>query len=242
MRTSKHSISRSVMVGMLLFIGGCNKFTTSMLHSDTQEAGSVENSLIQNVPSKTAIKVLDLASVSHDQRETYLKQIAQWYYDEWGKYCASDKPNVQSFQIEKSELVANQLPVTLIACEDTPPTDKLIAVVRLKKDAIEDANKEKIFPEGTYALSGLYVAKHYRGKNIGKTLVAQALTIAIKQYHAEALGFFSHSKKAQNLYEHYGIPLCGRRKIHDKEAAVYFMDNPALLLQKLGMPPYEKGT
>lgn len=220
-------------VSIIFSLWNCSKTDTSMINRSAQEGNHNFTSPKTQCTQKTeTIKITDLSAISCDKQKIYLKQIAQWYYDTWGSYCPSDKPEPKYFQIPQCELIVGQLPVTLVAY-DTIDENKLIAVARLKNDNVKDANGEKIFPDGIYRLSGLYVDQGYRNRGIARTIVQQALSIAIERYDAPFLGFFSHSKEAHNIYKHYGIPLHSMRKIHDAEAAIYLIENPLELLQKL---------
>ena len=226
------------VVGLLL---SCTGGRINQVGGPSQEQAIGNNQDKMNqINNHKGITFADLATISPDKQETYLNQIAHWYYGEWGRYCPDKQ--LKDFIISTDSLIKGKLPITWIACDTTEERDRLIAVVRLKDDNIEDATGSKVFSDDIYKLSGLYVDAAYRNRGIGRAIMKELLTIASKQYHVKNLGFFSHSEEAQKVYAHCGIPLHSRRKIHDAEAAIYLFENTPSLLQKLSssLPIEEK--
>lgn len=178
-----------------------------------------------------AITFADLATIPPDKQKTYLNQIAHWYYREWSRYCLDKQ--LKDFTIPMDSLIKGKLPITWIVCDINESREQLIAVARLRDDNVKDSAGNNIFPDGIHRLAGLYVDAAYRNRGIGRAITKKLFIIAGEQYHAKILGFFSHSKEAQNVYARWGIPLHSRRKIHDAEAAIYLFENTPFLLQKL---------
>lgn len=97
--------------------------------------------------------------------ESSLPIIANWYCAEWGRFTRE-----KEIEQLKKYLNKSKIPLILLAVDNGEP----MGVAQIKY------HEMSIYPEKTYWLGGIYVAKAHRGKGIGKKLVIEATVIAKK--------------------------------------------------------------
>lgn len=105
-------------------------------------------------------------------RPEYAKQIAQWYYDEWGRSVPDVTVETIHEKVLEKSLSRKQFPLSLVLHED----QELLATAELK------FREHKSYPEYEHWIGGVYVHPDHRGKGLSNLIVAEA------KAHVLALG------------------------------------------------------
>ena len=99
----------------------------------------------------------------------HIKQLAEWYFDEWGEYVEDSSALVFQEKL-KAYLNIDRIPLIILAVEG----DTLVGAAQLK------FHEMTIYPDKEYWLGGVYVNPDYRGQFIASQLVLQAEKHAIE--------------------------------------------------------------
>lgn len=122
---------------------------------------------VLNLTYKEIVMTIELTYLTkHPQ---HIKQLAEWYFDEWGEYV--ENSSAIAFQEKlKAYLNIDSIPLIILAVEG----DTLVGAVQIKY------REMTIYPDKEYWLGGVYVNPSYRGQFIASQLILQAEKQAIE--------------------------------------------------------------
>jgi len=141
------------------------------------------------------ITILRLNDLPDEKLNTYIFQIAQWHFSEWGKYRIGSTVELW----EKNLLKSIQNGTRIIVAVNS--NDILVGSVSLKKE-----NMENMFPEYTPWLSGIFISPEFRLVGISPLLINGLAKLAIIEGYSK-LYVFSHDLDLENYYKRFGWSL-----------------------------------
>jgi GNAT superfamily N-acetyltransferase len=100
-------------------------------------------------------------------RQPYLPQLAQWYFDEWGVLTKAQSIQVVEARLQEY-LNADRIPLVITASI----AGELAGAVQLK------FREMTIYPDKEHWLGGVYVGEKFRGNKVASTIVRRAIGVA----------------------------------------------------------------
>lgn len=161
------------------------------------------------------IKTYLLSDFPAEKTSVFIEQIAHWHYNEWGKY----KREIDFTTWHENIIASLKRGTKIIIAVDE--NQNLVGSVSLKQ-----TNMDNLFPTFTPWLSGLYVEKNSRGKQVS-TLLMQKLTEEVKNQKSNAIYVFTHDLSLENYYKKFGWEI-----MHPLSGEHYIYKNAPILLFK----------
>lgn len=159
-----------------------------------------------------------------DQKH-YIPQLAAGIFSEWKSMYTRQNKNISD--IEKNchkRAITNKIPLTMIAIETKDENkNKTICISEdnnktLLGSVTLKVNDMSSHPELTPWLAGVFVFPQFRGRGIGKILIAHAENIAKDIFHAKTIYLYTGS--SEGLYIKTGYTVRERIKRNDKELVI----------------------
>jgi len=139
--------------------------------------------------------VKPISDFSQAKADAYIRQMAEWFFAEWGKYDLS--ATLENVRNEIYQSIARGEKVFVAVNE----FDTLLGTVTLRKEHMENQ-----FPDFKCWLSLIYVDANARKGNISTCLIHSLIIEAIEDKN-EKIYVYSHNLQMENYYRSMGWDL-----------------------------------